>query len=273
MKDQAMSSNEAENPEVLIRREDGVATIVLNRPKESNAMSWSLGTNLLAALNEVEDDKSISAIVLTGEGRVFCAGAKLGEVVHPDGVDFEDQYYGFRDNARAVSRIRNHELPIVCALNGGAVGGGAALAIACDLIVASERAYCLFAFGRMGASGADLGCTYLLPRLIGLTRARHLIYTGGRLEAKEGKEYGLFLDVVPPEALLETSQRLARQIGEASPRHALTASKQVLMRGETTDFETCLTYERYLQSYFLNSPEHLKRLNAFLESRPEKRAG
>jgi enoyl-CoA hydratase/carnithine racemase len=266
----AMHATDATTPEVLVRREAGVATIALNRASESNPISWSLGTNLLAALNELEDDKSVTAIVLTGEGKAFCAGAKLGEVVHPDGVDPEAQYYGFRDVVRAVSRIRNHELPIVCALNGGAVGGGAALAMACDLIVASERAYCLFAFGRMGASAADMGCSYLLPRFVGLTRARHLLYTGARLDAKQGQAYGLFLDVVPHESLMETSHSLACQIAEASPRHALTATKQVLMRGETTDFETCITYERYLQSYFLNGPEHLKRLNAFLESRPSK---
>lgn len=267
-----MSTEGDANPEVVLRRDDGVATILLNRPKESNPIGWSLGGSLLAALDEVEDDRSVTAIVLTGEGKNFCAGAKLGEVVRPEGVDPEDQYYGFRDIVRAVSRIRNHELPIVCALNGGAVGGGAALAIACDLIVASERAYCLFAFGRMGASAADMGCAYLLPRLIGMTRARHLLLTGGRLDAKEGKDYGLFLDVVPPESLVETSHRLARQIGESGPRHATTATKQTLMRGETTDFETCLMYERYLQSYFLNSDEHRKRLNAFLDSRPAGRA-
>lgn len=265
-----MSEQTAASPEVVVRREDGIATIAFNRPQESNPIGWSLGASLLAALDEVEDDRSIQAIVLTGEGKVFCAGAKLGEVVRPGGADPEAQYYGFRDCVRAVSRIRNHELPIICALNGGAVGGGAAFAIACDLIVASERAYCLFAFGRMGASAADMGCAYLLPRLIGVTRARHLLYTGGRLDAKEGKECGLFLDVVSADQLLDTARRLAHQIGEASPRHALTATKQVLMRGETTEFETCIQYERYLQSYFLNGQQHQKRLKAFLESRPAK---
>lgn len=254
-------------PEVLTQRQEGVATILLNRASESNPIGWSLGGSLLAALDEVEDDQSVSAIVLTGAGRVFCAGAKLGEVVKPEGVDPEEQYYGFRDIVRAVSRIRNHELPIVCALNGGAVGGGAAIAMACDLILASDRAYCLFAFGRMGASAADMGCAYLLPRLVGMTRARHLLLTGGKLDASEGKDCGLFLDVVPHDTLLAEAHKLARQIADASPRHALTATKQVLMRGETTEFETCLMYERYLQSTFLNGVEHKKRLNDFLQSR------
>jgi hypothetical protein len=123
------SATNPAGPEVLVQRRDGVATILLNRASESNPIGWSLGGSLLAALNEVEDDQSVSAIVLTGAGKVFCAGARLGEVVRPEGVDPEDQYYGFRDIVRAVSRIRNHELPIVCALNGGAVGGGAALAL------------------------------------------------------------------------------------------------------------------------------------------------
>ncbi|CAN5421288.1 enoyl-CoA hydratase-related protein [soil metagenome] len=265
-----MSTTGDVNPEVVVSRQDGVATILLNRGSESNPIGWSLGTSLLAALDEVEDDKSVTSIVLTGAGKNFCAGAKLGEVVRREGADPEDQYYGFRDIVRAVSRIRSHELPIVCALNGGAVGGGAALAVACDLIISSERGYCLFAFGRMGASAADMGMAYLLPRLIGMTRARHLLLTGGRLDAKEGKEAGLFLDVVPHDSLIEASHKLAREIGESAPRHALTATKQVLMRGETTEFETCLMYERYLQSYFLNGDEHKKRLNAFLDSRPAR---
>jgi enoyl-CoA hydratase/carnithine racemase len=265
------SATNAAGPEVLVQRRDGVATILLNRASESNPISWSLGGSLLAALDEVEDDKSVRALVLTGAGKVFCAGAKLGEVVRLEGVDPEDQYYGFRDIVRAVSRIRNHELPVVCALNGGAVGGGVAIAIACDLILASDRAYCLFAFGRMGASAADMGLAYLLPRLVGVTRARHLLLTGGRLDAREGKECGLFLDVVPRETLIESAHQLARQIGDSAPRHALTATKQVLLRGETTEFETCLMYERYLQANFLNSAEHKERLSDFLKAKSAPR--
>jgi enoyl-CoA hydratase/carnithine racemase len=264
------ASIEPAAPEVVIERHDHIAHVVLNRAAQSNPISWSLGGNLLAALDELEDDKDIGGIVLTGAGAHFCAGAKLGEVINPDGVDSEEQYYGFRDIVRAVSRIRNHELPVVCALNGGAVGGGAALALACDLVVASQKAYCLFTFGRMGASAADLGCTYILQRLVGATRARHLLLTGARVEAREGKEYGMFLDVVENDKLAEAADALMRQIVASAPRHALTATKQVMMRAETTDFETCLFYERFLQSYFLNGPEHKERLTRFLNSRPRR---
>jgi len=259
------------SPEVLVTRTNSVATITLNRGSESNPISWRLGTELLRALDALEDDQSVSSIVLTGAGRVFCAGAKMGEVVNPDGVDPEAQYYGFRDIVRAVSRIRNYELPVICALNGGAVGGGAALAIACDLIVSSERGYCFFPFGRLGAAAADMGCAYMLPRLIGITQARRLLYTGGRVDANEGKALGLFLDVVKDDSLLSEAHLLAEQISESAPRHALTATKQVMLRGETTDFETCLTYERYMQSYFLNGDEHKKRLVNFLAAKAEGR--
>jgi len=258
-------------PEVLIERRGNIAMLILNRPEQSNAISWSLGSNLLAALDELEDDQSVSGIVLTGAGPVFCAGAKLGEVVKPEGVDSETQYYGFRGIVRAISRIRTYELPIICALNGGAVGGGAALALMCDLVIASDKAFFLFAFGRMGVSAADMGCSYILQRLVGATRARHLLYTGARVQAKEGKEYGMFLNVVPHDLLLDTAIGLARQIAESAPRHALTATKQVMLRAESTDFGTCVFYERYLQSYFLNGPEHKERLTQYLESRPPRR--
>jgi enoyl-CoA hydratase/carnithine racemase len=259
-------------PEVLVQKSDGVATIAFNRPKESNAMGWGFGRSLLAALDEVEDDQTVSAVVLTGAGRNFCAGAKVGEVVRPEGVDEDQQYYAFRDYARAVSRIRNFELPVVCALNGGAVGGGAAIAIACDLIVAAERAYCLFAFGRMGASAGDLGCAYMLPRMIGTMAARQLLYTGGRLDAERGRALGLFCEVVPDASVVDRSIALAREIGLASPRHALTATKQVLMRGETTEFETCMQYERYVQAYLLNGGEHKRLLREFLETKASPRS-
>lgn len=252
-------------PEVVVQKSEGVATLSFNRPKESNAMGWGFGRSLLAALDEVEDDQSVSAVVLTGAGKNFCAGAKVGEVVRPEGVDEEQQYYAFRDYARAVSRIRKFELPVVCALNGGAVGGGAAIAIACDLIVAAERAYCLFAFGRLGASAGDLGCAYMLPRMIGMMPARKLLYTGGRLDAARGLELGLFCDVVPDALLLERSVALAREVAAASPRHALTATKQVLMHGENTEFDTCMQYERYVQSYLLNGSEHKRLLGEFLK--------
>ena len=268
MKEQAL---DAADPEVLVERRGNIALLTLNRPEHSNAIGWSLGANLLSALDDVEDDQNVSAIVLTGAGTVFCAGAKLGEVVKPEGVDSEAQYYGFRDIVRAVSRIRTHELPIICALNGGAVGGGAALALICDLVIASDKAYCLFAFGRMGASAADMGCSYILQRLVGTTRARHLLYTGARVQAKTGKEYGMFLDVVSHDVLLDTALGLAGQIAESAPRHALTATKQVMLRAETTDFETCVFYERYLQSYFLNGPDHKERLSQYLDARRSKR--
>src|SRR5688572_28058253 len=102
------STRDSAGREVLIERREGIATIVLNRGSESNPISWSLGGNLLAALDELEDDNSVSGTVLTGGGRAVCAGAKLGEVVKPEGFDPEDQYYGFRDIVRAVSRIRNY---------------------------------------------------------------------------------------------------------------------------------------------------------------------
>jgi enoyl-CoA hydratase/carnithine racemase len=267
MSDETIDSG---GPEVLIERRGNIALVVLNRAEQSNPISWSLGAALLAALDELEDDQDISGIVLTGAGSVFCAGAKLGEVVKPEGVDSETQYYGFRDIVRAVSRIRTHELPIICALNGGAVGGGTALALMCDLVIASDKAFCLFAFGRMGASAADMGCSYILQRLVGATRARHLLYTGARVQADEGKQYGMFLDVVSPDRLLDTALGLARQIAESAPRHALTATKQVMLRAETTDFETCVFYERYMQSYFLNGPEHKERLTRYLDSRRPK---
>lgn len=261
----------AVEPEVLVQRHGSIALIMFNRPEDRNPISLTLGSNLLSALDEVDRDESVTAVVLSGVGRVFCAGGKLGEVLGTSSASARDRYRAFNDIVKATSRLRSMELPVICALNGPAVGGGAALALACDLVIAAEEASFVFAFGRVGASAADMGCAYLLPRIVGAARARHLLLTGAEVNAARGKEIGLVLEVVPRTALIEAAFELARTVAASAPRQALGATKAVLMRGETTDFETCLFYELYLQSYFLNSDEHKLRVAEFLQAKRRDR--
>jgi enoyl-CoA hydratase/carnithine racemase len=260
-------------PEVLVSYTGQVATITLNRGSESNPIGWTLGGNVLRALDEVESNRAVGAVILTGAGKSFCAGAKMGEMASLEPNDSEEQQDAFRDMISVVRRIRNHDLPFICALNGAAVGGGIALAMACDLVVASDNAYYFFAFGRLAIPGADLGCTYMLPRLVGPMRARHILYTGAKVPAQEGQTYGLFIDVCRPENLMNAAEKLAKEILSAGPRRSAAATKQCLFRGETTDFDACLFYERYVQGYFLNSREHKERLGAFLADQTARRNG
>ena len=247
-------------PEVLIETLDGIALLTLNRPENRNAIGWTMSRSLLDALDTVEKDEGIRAVVLTGAGKTFCAGAKVGESIGQDVRDNALRDAGFRDSVEAVRRLRTFELPVICALTGTAVGGGVAFALACDLVVAAEDSGYLFAFGRVGASAADLGCGYLLPRIVGSLRARHILLTGMRVDARTGKDYGLFAEIAAPETLLDTAINLARSVSHAGTRQSIAATKQVLMRGETTDFDTCLYYELYLQTYLLNSEESRRKV-------------
>lgn len=256
-----------EEPEVLIERRDGIAVLTLNRPRLANTQGFTFGTSLLAALDAAERDETVSVIVLTGAGKVFCGGGRMGENMSVEGGDPEKEFTAIRDTFRAVQRVRDIELPVVCALNGAGIGGGAALAMACDLVVAAEEASYAFPFGMLGASAVDMGCSYMLPRLVGTARARHIILTGATVSAAEGLRDGLFLRVVPREQLMSSALELAVQVRDAGPRRAVAGTKLALLRGETTDYSTAASYELYVQNYMLNTREHKRRLKSFLDSR------
>lgn len=247
-------------PHILVERRDGVAIVTLNRPQERNPLGLGFPDEILAVLQDLEDDLGLHAVVLTGAGSVFCAGAELGKVVHPDGIDPEVQFRFIRGLHKVVQRIRDLELPVIAAVNGAAVGGGAALAMACDIAVASERAKYFFAFGRLGAAACDMGCSYLLPKIVGTIRAKHWMLTGATVEAAEGKACGLFVDVVPGDRLLAAALEIAGAIQAATPRRAAAASKLAIVRGEDADLQTSITYETYMQNYLFFTEDHKSRL-------------
>lgn len=260
-------SNPETLSELLIERQDGVAVLTLNRPRAANTMGLNFGSLLLCALEQVEAEPDISAIVLTGAGKAFCGGGSLGEVMKADDVDMEQQFDAIRNTFKAVQKIRELDLPVVCALNGAAVGGGAALAMACDLVVAADTGYYSFPFGKLGATAADMGCAHMLQRIVGTARAREILYTGAKIDATQGRTDGLFVKVVPRDAVLAESIALARQVIAAGPRRAVAGTKQVLLRGESVDYATCVTYELYLQCFMLNMPDHKRLLREFFPER------
>ena len=259
------SDGVGEGPEILIERRGNVALLTINRPRIRNALGLSFGENLLHALLEVEADESVLAVVLAGAGPIFSAGAKIGESIG-ENVDKKRRDASFRNLLKAMSAIRNLEIPVICALNGTTVGGGVSIALACDIVVAAEDAAYLFAFGRVGASAADLGCAHMLPRIVGVARARHILLGGLRVDAQMGKEYGLFAEIVPKERLLETALKIAENVASTGPRAAIAATKQVVLRGENIDFETCLYYENFLQKSFLDSDESVERVQKMLKA-------
>jgi enoyl-CoA hydratase/carnithine racemase len=256
--------------EVLLERRGAVARIVLNRPARRNALGIETLPALHAALDEAEGDRGIGAVVVTGRGPVFCAGGDVDEIMSPEATDPEREFEVIRGYNRVAWRLFNLDPPVIAAVNGPAAGGGAALAMACDVAVAAESARYDFVFGRIGLASADMGCTYLLPRLIGRVRASHLVLTRGSLSAREGLALGLFAEVVADDRLEAAAMAMAEQIA-AGPRRANIITKLALRRAEHVDFGTELEYEAYLQSFAFRSEDHKQRLSAFRDARRDRK--
>ena len=256
----------SDNP-ITISISDGVATMLLDRADQRNPLSPELLDHAFGELDALERDDAVRAVVLTGAGSVFCAGAQLGTVLHPDGVDAETQFRMLRGFNRLAQRIRELDLPVIAAVNGPAVGGGAALALACDIAIAAPTASDSFAFGRMGAGACDLGCAWMLPRIVGAMRARHWLMTGATVGAEEGKAAGLFVEICPAETLLARAHALGLEIAAAAPRRAMAITKMSIARGEENDFQTSISYEAYLQTYLFTQEEHLAKVRDFLAGR------
>jgi enoyl-CoA hydratase len=251
------------DPDVLVERNGPVARIVLNRPDKRNAQGLDFAPSLLRALDEVERDPAVSVAVLAANGPVFGGGGDLREIMSPEPTDPEWELELVRGYNKLISRIYHFERPIVAAVNGPAVGGGACLALACDFAIASEKAEYHLAFARIGLSGADMGAPFLLQRHLGSARAAYYLLTAARIGAREGEEIGLFARVVPEDRLAEEVDRVARGIADQS-RRGTTITKLALRRSPEAGLEASLAYEAYLQSFAFRTREHKERLSAFL---------
>ncbi len=204
----------------LVNRQDvggGVCVVELDDAQRYNALSNQLVRELRAALAEIADDRSVRAVVLTGSGRGFCAGANMTGGDEPNPAAEGRGPVGFiqviqEHLAKLMLAIRELPQPVIAAVHGAAVGGGLALSLACDLRVASEDAFFASHFIRVGLSSCDVGTSYLLPRLVGPTMAAELMLTGRRFAAAEALRIGLLNRVVPADELRQTAIELATEI-------------------------------------------------------------
>lgn len=248
---------------------DGVATITLDRAAALNALTIPMKRDLLAALRAAERDPAVRAVILTGAGRAFCAGQDLQERRLPDapslGEELRERYNPIVRTMRSLSK------PIIGAINGIAAGAGASLAFACDLRVAAEGASFVLAFGRLGLI-PDTGATWLLPRLVGPSRASAMALLNEPLSAAEAERIGLVLKVVPGDALLEETQTVAGKIVDSAPI-GVALTKRALNAAFDRDFEAALAYEAYLQDLAGRTRDHAEGIAAFTEKRPPRFSG
>lgn len=202
-------------------REGPVATLVLRRPDRLNALSVALVTELHAALDSLDADVSTRVVVITGAGNGFCAGTDIKERPYdnwPEPIGQVQSRYRLQQCvASLVVRMREIPQPLVAAMHGPAAGGGMSLAAACDMRIADETARFNAAFVRIGASGGDIGSSWLLPRLVGPEHAARILYTGRFVDADEALRIGLVSQVVPAGGHLAAAHELAGEIVQNSP--------------------------------------------------------
>jgi 2-(1,2-epoxy-1,2-dihydrophenyl)acetyl-CoA isomerase len=258
---------------VLFEVQSGVATITLNRPDRLNALNEDIHTHLRAAFDRIETDETIRAVLLTGAGRGFCAGADLMQSLsgvqattkRDLGATLESSYNPL------IRRMRALPKPIVTAINGVAAGAGMNIALAGDIIIAASSATFTQAFIRIGLL-PDAGGTFFLPRLIGDARARALAMLGDTITAAQAEQYGLVYKVLDDEIFHAEAQKLAQNLA-AKPTQALAAMKTALNAAAANTLDTQLDLERDLQRKLGYTPDFAEGVTAFIEKRPAKFTG
>ena len=222
---------------LLMERDGPIATLTLNRPEAMNALSAALRDALGQAFRSLQGDETVRAVVLTGAGRAFCAGYDLKELA--SGTTGETADSAQSDMADALA---DFDRPIIGAVNGHAITGGFELALACDLLIASDRARFADTHARVGLL-PGWGLSQKLPRLIGVARAKELSFTGNFLDAEQARAWGLVNRVVAPEALLATAQALGRDMASCVP-DVLRAYKRLIDDGAALPLGEAMKLER-----------------------------
>ncbi|RAJ85329.1 2-(1,2-epoxy-1,2-dihydrophenyl)acetyl-CoA isomerase [Chitinophaga dinghuensis] len=242
---------------------DGIATITLNRPEVYNAFNDPLSYELQDALKKVERDAAVRVVVLTGAGKAFSSGQDLKASMEAGKRNLSESLHK-RYNP-IIRAIRNMPKPVICKLNGVAAGAGCSLALACDVIIASETASMIEIFINI-ALVLDSGSSYFLPRTVGYHRAFELATKATKVSAEEALKMGLVNKVVPATALDEAVAEEAKYYANA-PTKAIALMKKMLTKGMTESLDEVLEYEAYCQEIAGNSTDNTEGVTAFLEKR------
>jgi 2-(1,2-epoxy-1,2-dihydrophenyl)acetyl-CoA isomerase len=247
--------------------QNGMARITLNRPEKLNAMTPTLLRELREAFEQANTDATVRVVVVTGAGRGFCAGADLvaaSELMMAGGFSYEDNLNATYNPL--ILTMQALQKPIIAAVNGVAAGAGMSLALACDIRIVAESASFLQAFVKIGLV-PDSGSTWLLPRLIGMTKALELMLTGQKVTANEALALDMVNQVVPDAALDRTVKELAQQFA-AAPTKTIGLIKQAVNFAMISTLEAALKNEAAFQSTAGKSADHMEGVVAFLEKRP-----
>lgn len=242
---------------------DNLVIIKLNRADKLNSFIREMALEFQDRLKECADDSNIRAILITGEGRAFCAGQDLAEAISEDGPELTKivaEHYN-----PIIELIRTIEKPVVCAVNGVAAGAGANIALACDIVFASKASSFIQAFSAIGLI-PDSGGTYILPRLIGWQKATALMMLGDKVGAEEAEKMGMIYKSVEAEELMEAATKVATRLSNMAT-YGLGLTKRALNASFTNDLKNQLELEGELQTLAGQSYDYKEGVNAFLEKR------
>lgn len=256
---------------ITLEQSDGVARLTLNRPDKMNALSRDMVGELSDAIKQIARDKEIRAVLMTGNGRGFCAGADLAEgMMRNDGnVDLGKQVADGMERLhnRLVRALAKLEKPVVAAVNGAAAGGGMSLALTADIVIAAKSAYFVLVFGPNLGIVPDMGASWLTPRLIGDARARGMALTGERIPAEQAAEWGMIWKAVDDDALMDEAQTLAAKLA-AGPTLGFGLIKRALLASGQNSLDAQLDMERDMQNIAARSHDFSEGVAAFVAKRP-----
>jgi len=248
---------------ILFEKIDNVGKITLNRPEKFHSFIREMALKLQKNLDICEENSDIRSVMITANGKAFCAGQDLEEAIDPNGPDISTiikEHYN-----PIIRKIRKLKKPVIAAVNGVAAGAGASLALSCDIVVASEKASFLQAFSKIGLV-PDSGSSYFLPRLIGLQKTAALMMTADKISAHEAEQIGMIYKVYSEEEFHQSSWRLAEKLAKM-PTKALSLTKDLLNVSLENNLEQQLNIEEKNQSIAAQTQDYNEGVQAFLEKR------
>ena len=250
--------------------QDGhIVTLTLNDPERRNPLTGNTAVEeLVAAIDRIDGDLSVRAVILTGAGTAFCSGGNVRDMSRHasgdmPGMEIRQEYR--RGIQRLPLALFNLEVPVIAAVNGPAIGAGLDLACMCDIRIAAETAKFAESFVKLGIIPGD-GGAWLLPRIVGLSRAAELTFTGQVIDAQQALAWNLVSQVVPPESLMDTARGIANAIA-ANPPHAVRMAKRLIREGMHCRLDTVLEMSAAFQTLSHQTADHREAVAAFVERR------
>lgn len=253
---------------VTLAVENGIATVTLDRQEKMNALSEDMYADMTRIFEEVQADETVRAVILTGAGKAFCSGSDVGGMAN---VDVLANRARMKRRHRMIANLVNIEKPVIAAVNGACVGIGFSIALACDLIIASDNAKFSQIFKKIGLV-PDGGSIFFLVQHLGIARAKELVYSARMLPAEEACDWGMVTRVVPQAGLEAAAQALARELAD-SATYALGLAKKMFQSMYTPSLEALLETELLSQATARLTDDHKEGLAAFAEKRKPKFSG